>query len=258
MGTVRDEFAEEREQFAANVAGFEYDTADGRKVIGPHRMTILHDFGAYRHLRFASPDGDNFRFDLLTAPRMLLFRGAGETYVFGGAEDMLALFRQGGREGVDPYYWSTKVAGGKDAVRQYSRDRFEQHVKEYTARAIRERLAPRGIGKAVAALLDDGWTEEEACARRALEEFEFGAYYRVECSCGASDRLDDHGSLFLWQSRHRGGDHRVSERRVDGFVFADSWEWDLREFHHWFAWACFAISWGIARYDEARKAVTVP
>lgn len=39
----------------------------------------------------------------------------------------------------------------------------------------------------------------------------------------------------------------------DGFRFEDTWEWDFRDYHWWFLWACEAIAWGIKKYDTAQS-----
>lgn len=48
----------------------------------------------------------------------------------------------------------------------------------------------------------------------------------------------------------------LSFREELGNQFQDSWEWDLTDYTYRFTWACFAIAWGIQRYDDAKDKVT--
>ena len=34
-------------------------------------------------------------------------------------------------------------------------------------------------------------------------------------------------------------------------IFEDTWEWDLSDYTVQFLWCCFAIRWGISRFDVA-------
>jgi len=67
---------------------FKRDTKD-------HEMTVLHEDGLYRHLRFRKPAGgySEYWFDLVTWPGVLVIRGDMETFAFSRTEDMLAFFR---------------------------------------------------------------------------------------------------------------------------------------------------------------------
>jgi hypothetical protein len=38
-----------------------------------------------------------------------------------------------------------------------------------------------------------------------------------------------------------------------GYEFKDVWEWDFHDYESSFIWACYAIQWGITRYDRVRK-----
>ena len=42
-------------------------------------------------------------------------------------------------------------------------------------------------------------------------------------------------------------EHRVKDR---AWTFDDVWEWDLTTWDWHFLWACHAIVWGIAQYDQ--------
>jgi hypothetical protein len=209
----------------------------------PHEMTILHDDGLYRHLRFKSPDRSTYWFDLITWPGCLTVRGDfGNGYTFACATDMFGFFRGNSHNGsINPDYWAGKLdGGGSDVATKYDQDLFERRVKEHVAESIRDGNAPRGIGRAVTEMLRDGDTHDEDGARRELERFEHGAKVKLSCLCRAAAEFDhdDYVNVSLWRSSHRGLGHYATERWVDGFRFYDTYEWSFRDFDWSFLWAC--------------------
>lgn len=197
-----------RDEYAAIAARFARDTAG-------HEMTVLHDQGLYRHLRFMNPKNSEYWFEIVTWPGSLAMRGdLGDGYVFTRLNDMFEFFRADRRWGINPHYWAEKLGGGRSSVQEYSEDAFRQIVRELFVSAVRCGEAPRGLGKAVRAdILDqDLWDEDEA--RKLLETFEY-----------------------------------------KGFAFGETWEFNFRDYDSSFLWACHAIVWGIAQYDAARKQV---
>src|ERR1700722_8964450 len=99
-------------------------------------MTVLHDDGLYRHLRFIrmveQEDGSRkptsfYWFDVITWPGCLTINGDMETFTFSRVTDMLEFFR-----GHEPNYgyWAEKARGGTQ-VRRYSDERFRQLVAEH-------------------------------------------------------------------------------------------------------------------------------
>ncbi|HEY9410227.1 MAG TPA: hypothetical protein VIP77_11660 [Jiangellaceae bacterium] len=229
-----------------------------------HRMTVLHDDGLYRHLRFADPrSGWGFYwFELITTPNTLIFRGDGESFVFSRLEDMFKFFRTGlGRDGsidINPQYWSEKLTSDRDSVTKYDREIVERQVRECVVEAIRERTAPRGIGKVVTdEILNSYYLDTEDEARRVLYEFEHGNEYMPKCTCGKNGpQVSATWEAGRWRDQHRkenGTTHKVRIDQVAGFDFQDASEWDLRDYGWWFLWACHAIVWGIRRYDKATR-----
>lgn len=195
-----------------------------------HEMTILHDDGLYRHVRFRNPKAGFYWFDLITVPGSLIFRGDGNSYVFAREEDMFGFFRsQRGYAGaINPWYWSEKLTnpGHRDSAVTYDHEVFERVVKKHVADDLRARSAPRGISRAIKAFLADADSTHEGGAHEALRDFEF--YVNED------DRFDP-------------------DVQPD-YQFYDTWEWNLRDYDWWFLWACHGIAWGIAKYDEAKKA----
>lgn len=221
-----------------------------------HTMTVLHDDGLYRHLRFRTPAfGSIYSFDLITWPGCLTIRGdIKEAYTFNRLPDMFEFFR--GKR-INPHYWSEKLDGDRDRVMKYEQDTFESQVKEYVAEAIRDDWAPRGIGKAVREeILDSEYLADEHEARKLLEEFAFGDRYVAECSCTKTADVKSHSDGIYWEMRHKRestGTHTTRTRTVEGFRFSDVWEWSFSDYDWCFLWACHAIVWGIGRYDKVRR-----
>jgi hypothetical protein len=185
-----------------------------------HVMTVAHDDGLYRHLRFRHT-GKNYSgyywFDLITVPGALIFQGDGDGFIFQRVEDIFTFFR--GRVGeINPHYWQEKVVSGRDRIRTYDERVFRAKVLEEFTEACQWGV-PRGTGRALREqLLDDDYSE---------------LHYEV----GARDALD--------RFEH------------DGFRFEDTSEWDFRDYDWWFLWACHAMVWGIAYYDTGERP-TVP
>lgn len=187
---------------------FSRNTAD-------HTMTVLHDDGVYRHLRFQNPEGSAYWFELVTWPGALTIHGDMGTYTFARLTDMFEFFRTD-HHGINPSYWGQKTPGGTHSVMHYSSETLLEHVDT----AISDYLA------------NDGDEDVAAEARAAVQ------------NAGA---LDD-----LWDGKKHAGELLEKLERIG--VVSGTWEWDLREYDHAFLWCCHAIVWGIAEYDAERVA----
>ncbi|MEU0991630.1 hypothetical protein [Streptomyces sp. NPDC005953] len=190
------------------VERFARDTAE-------HQLTVLHENGLYRHLRFAAPDrGRVGPFELITWPYNLVVK-AGWTFHFDidATPDMLDLFRNTAFSGeINPGYWSEKVRAGRDEVEGFDQQLFDQQVKRYVAHSIRDGEAPRGLGAEVTReIFELGDISHEAGARSALAEF-----------------------------------------RYKGWDFGDLSEWDFCDYTPGFIHSCHAIRRGVDLWDAAR------
>lgn len=185
-----------------------------------HEMTVRHDDGLYRHLRFAKPGRGSWSywFDILTWPGVLHVRGdIGTSYTFSGLADMFEFFRNpGGR--INPHYWAEKLDDGRASVRVYSEGKLRRRVTDHFVETVREGGVPYGTGMALRkqVLNQDLSVEDEA--RDVLDGFSYGGSGRLE--------------------------------------FRDLWEWDFTDYDWLFLWACHAIVAGIQQYDAWR--LTVP
>lgn len=234
-----------------------------QKDTAAHEMTVLHDDGLYRHLRFRHHvlcnDGEKrpghsfYWFDLITWPGSLTINGDCGIFTFSRTTDMFEFFRS--RYGINPGYWSEKLGAPRPQdAKTYSEDRFRQLVVEHATDAIRGGGTPRGLGKAIREEIFGDFAKwdihHEHGAREALRDFEYGATYTANCVCGEDAEGLDEEAAHRWRIRHIGGGHHATTTRIDGFTFIDAWEWDLTDYDWQFLWCCHAIQWGIGQYDR--------
>ena len=110
---MSDYYAQSRRRFLAEV--------------GDHVMTVLHDDGLYRHIRFAKPGTGIYRFDLVTWPGHLSITGDLESFTFRRVEDMFDFFASGAD--INPGYWGEKVIAGRP-IRVFDEDTFARSVTD--------------------------------------------------------------------------------------------------------------------------------
>ncbi|HCA85495.1 MAG TPA: hypothetical protein DEQ61_08380 [Streptomyces sp.] len=165
---------------------FQRDTAG-------HQMTVLHDDGLYRHLRFTSPKSSEYWFDLVTWPGRLAMCGdVGEDYVFTRLPDMFEFFRG---KSINPHYWAEKLGGGRRSVKEYSEDLFRQLVVERFVEDARWNGVPPGTGKALRTWVLNEDLSDEHEARNVLEDFAHRGY---EFSDVWEWDFHDYEQQFLW------------------------------------------------------------
>lgn len=204
---MSDHYAKSRERF-------ERDTAK-------HEMTVLHDDGVYRHVRYSAPGTYCYGYDLVTWPGHLVICGDMGDWMFSRLHDMFEFFggpmsAGPGRE-INPDYWSEKLRGpGNDTARRYSGEAYRARVREWLADTCEE------------------FDEDDAAVLRA-------AVGEQLLSREAEQEHDAHEMLRVFECLVA-----CCKVRIE-----DSWEWDLREYHPWFLWACWAIVRGIEQYRAA-------
>jgi hypothetical protein len=202
-------YADSAERFAA-------DTKD-------HKLTVLHEDGLYRHLRFQKPGTGMYWFDLITWPGCLAINGDMEGYVFSRVPDMFEFFRAAsGWNGntINPQYWAEKLRASS-RVEEYSEDKLRQLVREtvndsaYYYPGLRTAVKRRVLN-------DEVDLSDAESAREVLGEFVHG------------------------------GPPAPGERDTR-FRFENVWEWDMTDWSYPYLWCCHAIQWGIGQYDAARQ-----
>lgn len=227
-----------------------------------HQLTVLHDDGLYRHLRFTAPEGGFYWFDLVTWPgKLAVVGGFGDGYVFSRVEDMFTFFRtptlvDDNPNGINPGYWAEKVVDGRERCSAYSEKKFRAQVAEDFADC--EDQFP-GLGAAISEAMDDDYaTYLKEGAQEFLRDFtyttddgqkriaEARAEWSSVCGTGASTAELD-AAWAKYQQIERGAT----------FGFHDWPEWDLTDYAWQYLWACNAIAWGVKQYDEAKRPAEV-
>ena len=187
------------------------DEASFLKDVAEHEMTVRHDDGLYRCIRFSKPKSWSMGFDVTTWPGYLCFSGDMGCYVFSRIPDMLAFFRNDrpDKDGlfIDPGYWGQKVeaADRADGLKEYSSELFRAGILRWLDDAEASPAVRKAVKAEVLSRADDGEHE----AMRAAMEFEH-----------------------------------------DGFRFDHFYEVSVREFTYRFMWCCFALSYAVQKYDE--------
>ena len=177
-----------------------------------HRMTVLHDSGVYRHVRFAKPGTSTMQFDIVTWPEYLSVSGDMGTYVFSRLRDMFEFFRGStvGPIEVNLRYWAEKCqAVDRDSgIREYSPERFRERIERWLEDAEASEECRAAVRSEVLCHADEG----ESAARKAADDFAY----------------------------------------ADGFAFTDFWEADCSEWTARYVWCCYALSWAVRQYDAVR------
>lgn len=212
-----------------------------------HVMTVRHDDGLYRHLRFVAAEGYSHWFDLITWPGNLTFNGDMGTFTFARVEDMFTFFR--GKD-INPQYWAEKVRGGSE-VKAYSEDALRAQLEESLADHEREylNLLTRYFERKAtfdALPQNERWPFATRGMREPVEPKTADEVREL-----ISD-YDDDGLL----SHESGARDLLAELEQAGVV-SDTFEWSLREYTVFYLYACHAIVWGIGQYDAARTPALV-
>lgn len=221
---------------------YELTEASFLKDVATHEMQLLRDDGVYRHLRFKRPGTICMYFDLITWPGSLCYTGDMGTFVFTRLRDMFEFFRtdreyaqrRGDRQlFVNHGYWSEKLVAVDSQRRNGSAMEFSEallraYVNETRLEWIREARASGSLSR------------EE---RRELWE---------EVDNEVLSRIDDGEDAVYIALR----DFRCFPKRghcAPEYEFTDFWEIEFKQFTRRFQWCCFALAWGIERYDSAQE-----
>ena len=189
--------------------------------VAAHQMTVRHEDGIYRHIRFKKPNSYNMYFDLVTWPGYLNISGDMGTWTFARLEDMFEFFRCSEGLKINPYYWSEKLKHGnyqgRDGAKVYDDDLFRERLKEQ---------------------LTDYYSLEGDELRQisgALEEEVLSQDCKYDLLIAARDfnfRFDD-GRTF----------------KFDCCELPDG-----EDYSYHFIWCCYAIVWGIQQWDARAAA----
>lgn len=186
-----------------------------------HVMTVKHDDGLYRHVRYQRPGDSAYWYDLVTWPGFLAITGDMGAWLFARTPDMFSFF--GERPSINPHYWSGKLQteGGRRQATVYSADVYRRSVQE--------------------------WLDEQADELSPAEADELRA-------AAHEDLLPPWGE---WENSEHDAHERLRDFEHEGIRISDSWEWSLREYDYGFLWCCWAIVTGIKQWRAALEAAHV-
>lgn len=186
-----------------------------------HKMSVEHDDGVFRHLRFQKPDAWMYHFEITTWPGHLTITGDMGTFTFARLHDMFQFFNE---PRINAGYWAEKLRatdtnGGHTS---FSEEKFRAEVEKQLLQFKKE--------------LDD---TSETRAKWA-------------------DLVRDIGDDVFSESWSEGAALAAIRdwHDVSGLGFslsADAWDWDLREYRFQFLWCLNAIRWGIQQYNAREK-----
>lgn len=184
-----------------------------------HELTIHKNDGVYRHLTFANPDDCDKYFNITTFPNYLVITGDMGALVFSRLHDMFNFFRSDDLK-INPYYWAEKIQSTSwDArIESYSEFDLEQakkNAQEYLNTYLED---------------NDDLSEEDRTL--LLEDFELEIL-----------RSEDEYEIVEAISNFNFKDFEFDEFRMD----------DCSVYTYSYIWLCYAIAWGIKKFDEATK-----
>lgn len=214
------------------------------KEVEQHVMTVVHDIGVFRLVRFKRPDTICEHFDLITWPGHLCYSGDMGTYVFTRLQDMFEFFRApdyhtastGKKLHVNLGYWSEKlvaVDGNRTSAHamEFSEEKFKRTIDQYVK----------------------DWTEQDDLDEKVVAELRSEIDQRIMIDF--ADMPCEHEARRLARDfGYTVGGEKIGSHR---YQFTDFHDHDLTVFTHRFQWCCFALAWGIQQYDAA-KAEAVP
>lgn len=188
--------------------------------VATHKMTVEHDEGVFRCLRFAKPgEAYNMHFTLTTWAGYLAISGDMGCFVFTRLRDMFEFFRQRdpsetSKLHINPSYWGEKCEAADrrtGGTVEFDADRFKECVKQHFDEHYE----------------DNPESEEAKDCWRELEWNVLDAENNAEA--------------------HR----KAYEFEHEGFKLSDFWEHDTTRYTYHFIWCLYAIAWGIQQYDAA-------
>lgn len=206
------------------------------KDVEKHELIVLLDDGVNRHIRLKAPGTMIQHFDLITWPGYLCYTGDMGTYVFRRLNDMFEFFRtdansdwlkrKGLTLGINPGYWGEKLESvdGAAGYKEFDDDKFNRIIKDWVLSWAR----------------DNAYRTTKA-ERRDLWDDVISNVIESDGDSGGHRK-----TAAAYDFRHR------VNAEVKDFCFQDLWEHDLEDYTGRFMWCCYALAWGIQKYDAAK------
>ena len=189
------------------------DTYDRfRRDVADHQLTVVHDQGLYRHLRFRNPKSFMYWYDLVTFPGSLVIKGDMGTHIFTREEDMFGFFGTGD---INPSYWAEKTPdwGRGPGIKEYRPTIFESTILSMSGDFVREHT-----------VLDT-------------------ALFVSQINHGILEEKDDYHAAVRAASDFSWNGHEV---------FPEIHGMDFTEYTEQFLWSCLAIPYGIRHYRATK------
>jgi hypothetical protein len=193
------------------------------KNVANHEMQVILDDGIHRHIRFKNPKDSTQWFELVTWPDYLAYVGDMGSYTFSRLKDMFEFFRTApkGETGlhINPSYWGEKLEAVErhNGYHQFAPDKVREQIEEKVVEWVEE----YGFGK-----------EEVESLREELSD-------HICYDDGLSEAYSSVGSFHIEIAGH-------------DLRFEDIFEWVWEDFTGRYIWCCYALAWGIKKYDEAK------
>lgn len=192
------------------------------KDVATHEMVVIRNDGVNRHIRFTRPNTSCYHFDLITWPGVLCYTGDMGTFVFMRMKDMFEFFRTEREYKKKHHDSKLAINVGYWAEKVIAQDR--DGVEKFSADMFRERIQ-EWLNSAEAS--DD---VREAVDDEVLSEADNGEYAAY---------------------------HAAYHFEHDGFEFTDFFEVNCKEYTHRFLWCCYALAWGIEKFDQSTADIEV-
>lgn len=193
--------------------------------VASHQIKVHRDDGVYRHLTFSRPTTRTYSFDIITWPGYLTVTGDMGTWTFSRERDMVQeFFPSDIAGGINPGYWSEKIEAGTSGG-------YDKICMEFDEKAFSKRL--------------DEWL----------------AAWREDCDDDC-DQDEIESALDTVADLKRAGFN--DSRDALNAVYSADWpegvsSWDIAEgmygintYSHHFLWICYAVVWGIGRYQSTK------
>lgn len=221
----------------------EYEKTTFLSDVANHQMTVLRDSSVDRHVRFRQPGSSCYGFDLITWSGHFLITGDCGSYLFRREDDMFGFFRQDRKYDADGLhintrYWCEKLLAvacggdGRGNAKEYSHEKFGANVLTLFERHFEDEV--RHDDRPDDQLAQ--YEKDHIAARKGVRD-EIWAEIEADVLSEMRDQHEAARAAFNF-------DHK-------GFNF-QGWEADHTEYSFHFLWCCFAIAWGIKKYDDSK------
>lgn len=183
-----------------------------------HEIKVHQNNGVYRHLTFKKPFTYDMHFNITTVPGYLMITGDMGTLVFFRCEDMFRFFRSDELL-INPSYWGEKIQSTTYEAKDASFLEFDiDEVKNLAQEYLDDFLADNELSNEDEGKLRDEFRRKILCSKNELEIRE-----------------------------------AVNNFNCNGFDFEEFWGVESREYRYCYIWLCYAIVWGIKKFDDLNQ-----